>query len=274
MKRPLILTALGAVLTGCAAPAAAPLSQAPRSPLDDGGILWVKYAAEYRALTRQAYAEAARDLAGFVADPTWTALPTATDFANKPPAIIFDVDETVVSNIDFQIEHERPFSNAKMERWNRANVSTPVAGAAEFIAAARAAGVELFFVTNRPCRPIAGEAGDCPSEATTLADLAETGVHTDAGHLLMVGEKPDWKREKSVRQDWVAERFRVIMLFGDDLGDFARCVRTEPRAPCTTAATAESRLEAVDRHADRWGHGWYFMPNPMHGSWTSALPDR
>jgi predicted secreted acid phosphatase len=59
------------------------------------------------------------------------------------------------------------------------------------------------------------------------------------------------------------------MLIGDDLSDFIACVRESPRGPCTAAATSESRAKALAEHADFWGNGWYILPNPMHGSWTS-----
>ena len=65
-------------------------------------------------------------------------------------------------------------------------------------------------------------------------------------------------------------RSRFIMLFGDDLGDFLPCVRKRVYAPCTEPATRESRKAAVEKHAKYWGNGWYILPNPMYGSWTSA----
>ena len=36
------------------------------------------------------------------------------------------------------------------------------------------------------------------------------------------------------------------------------------------AATAASRQQMVNDHQRFWGRGWYVLPNPMHGSWTSA----
>ena len=59
------------------------------------------------------------------------------------------------------------------------------------------------------------------------------------------------------------------MLIGDDLSDFIPCVRATPAAPCTEAATADSRRRKVEQFSGYWGHGWYILPNPMHGSWLS-----
>ena len=70
--------------------------------------LWVKNSADYAALTRQVYGVAQRDLERFIADPTWSALPGQADAENLPPAVILDVDETVINNVDFQVVFERP----------------------------------------------------------------------------------------------------------------------------------------------------------------------
>ena len=63
-----------------------------------------------------------------------------------------------------------------------------------------------------------------------------------------------------------------LLLIGDDLGDFLPCVRTKPYAPCTEKATAASRMQMVEDSRLLWGNGWYILPNPMHGSWTPAIP--
>lgn len=253
-----------ALVAGCAT------QQPAHDPASDLGLLWVKHSAEYQALSRQAYQSATTALPGFIADKNWSALPDQTDAADLPPAVILDVDETVVSNVDFQLEFERPFANHKLDSWTRGTDATPITGVREFVAAARAQGVTVFFVTNRPCEPIAGNDDPCPQKGSTIDDIAEVGVVTDADHV-MLSEEQGWTREKSTRRDLVASTHRVIMLFGDDLGDFLPCVRTSPKRPCTAAATKASRAAAVKAHAGYWGNGWYILPNPMHGSWTSAF---
>ena len=112
--------------------------------------------------------------------------------------------------------------------------------------------------------------GACPQEAMTLQDLAETGIEADTDHLMLVGEQPDWTREKRFRQYHVAKTHRVIMLIGDDLGDFLPCVRAKPVGPCT-AATTQDRERVTLQHREYWGVGWYILPNPMHGSWTRFI---
>jgi 5'-nucleotidase (lipoprotein e(P4) family) len=265
-KTPALLPCLASVLLGaCASP---PVADTDRGP--ELGILWVRDSAEYRALALQAYAAAAKDLQGMINDVSWSALPDQVDADDLPPAIIFDVDETVVSNVEFQAELEPPFKNSKFDDWNDANVALPVPGAAEFVRLARDSGVEVFFVTNRPCETREGATDPCPQERITIEDLQEAGIPADAEHVMLSNEEPDWTREKKVRRDLIAQDYRVIMLIGDDLGDFIPCVRARPVAPCTEGATKASRERETEKYFALWGNGWYVLPNPMHGSWTSA----
>lgn len=241
------------------------------TPDKDLGLLWVKHAAEYDAITRQVYGFAQRDLQRFVDDTSWSAMPEQENAEHLPPAIIFDVDETVLSNVDFQLTFERPFANQKLDDWSKSRDAAPVAGLFEFATAAREAGVELFFITNRPCQPIEGDARACPQKDTTIEDIGELGIATDADHVMLSDEQPDWTREKIVRRKIVAQTHRVIMLMGDDLSDFVSCVREKAAAPCAEHTTHENRELAVKEFDHYWGAGWYILPNPMHGSWTNTF---
>jgi acid phosphatase len=240
---------------------------------DSLGIPWVRSAAEYDALTMQTYQVAARNLDVLLADKSWSAMPGQQGAESLPPAIILDVDETSLSNIGFQEQllKDGVFSHREFDRWHINNAANRMFGAPEFIALAREKGVEVFFITNRPCQPLDFAApGPCPQEGITLQDLAESGIATDADHLMLVGEEPDWEREKRGRQELIARSHRVIMLFGDDLGDFLPCVRAKPVAPCP-AASAADRDRLTLEYGGYWGFGWYMLPNPMHGSWTSYI---
>ncbi|MEX2494732.1 MAG: HAD family acid phosphatase [Woeseia sp.] len=236
----------------------------------DLGILWVRDSAEYQALSLQAYTTASRDLPAMIDDTSWSALPDQEDAASLPPAIIFDVDETLVSNVQFQVDLEPPFRNSKLDDWNAANEALPVPGAASFVQLARESGVSVFFITNRPCERKEGTSDPCPQKAVTIQDLRESGIPADERNVMLSHEQPGWTREKKVRRDLIARDYRVIMLVGDDLGDFIPCVRTKPVAPCTEAATMASRQRDTEKYASFWGKGWYVLPNPMHGSWISA----
>jgi acid phosphatase len=218
----------------------------------------------------QTYQTAAAALPEFIENTSWSAHPGQTDAGHLPPAVILDVDETVINNAKFQIVYEPPFSDAKLEQWNDEQTSEPVPGVVAFIAAARDAGVDVFFVTNRPCEPIEGNPDPCVQRQTKIRDIGELGIVTDAEHVLL-SEERGWDRAKIGRRDYIAQTHRIIMVFGDDLGDFVPCVRTRLYGPCTEPATTASRRTLVDEYSRFWGHGWYMLPGPMHGSWTSQL---
>ncbi|MBT8085420.1 MAG: hypothetical protein KJN72_09370, partial [Woeseia sp.] len=105
-----------------------------------GGILWVLNSAEFAANSLQTYRDATDDLVAKVNDKSWSALPEQTNAAHLPPAIIFDVDETVVSNVEFQLTLVPPFRDEDLNAWNDANKARAIPGVADFAKAARALG--------------------------------------------------------------------------------------------------------------------------------------
>lgn len=238
------------------------------SPENDLALLWVKHAAEYAAISIQVYQAAELALPGFINDTSWSAIPGQQHAENLPPAVILDVDETVVANVDFQLVYERPFSSSKMYDFYQANDAIPIPGVVEFIAAAKQAGVVVFYVTNRPCELIADNPDPCPQKRAVIEEILQIGIETDDTHVMLAGER-DWDRAKIGRREFIAKTHRVIMLFGDDLGDFVPCVRKKLYGPCTQPATPTSRRQLVAEHKSYWGHGWYILPGPTHGSWTS-----
>ncbi|HZD54203.1 MAG TPA: HAD family acid phosphatase [Woeseiaceae bacterium] len=269
MKRTLAVR----LLPGLIASTLAACAGQPGPGTDSGtdlGLRWVRDAAEWQALSLQVYAAASEDLPRFLNDRSWSALPGQRDAAELPPAIIFDVDDTLVSNVDFQIALEPPFRNSKFDDWNATYEARPVPGAAKFVQLAIDAGVEVFFVTNRPCEARPGVERFCPQQETTIHDLIETGIPANADRVMMAAEQADWTSEKRVRRDLIARDYRVIMLFGDDLADFIPCARKSVVPPCTEPATKALREATTDAHANYWGDGWYILPNPMYGSWTSV----
>lgn len=185
-----------------------------------------------------------------------------------PPAVVLDVDETVVSNIDFQISFERPFTNRKLYDYYQQHPAIPVAGVIEFVAAARDAGVTVFFVTNRPCELIDDNPDPCPQKTGVIHELESIGIDVDPAYV-MLADQNGWDRAKIARREQIAESYRVIMLIGDDLGDFVPCVRTKLYGPCAEPATKEGRRLLVELYSEYWSNGWYILPGPTHGSWTS-----
>jgi len=236
----------------------------------DWAVLWVREAAEFDALAMQAYRAAADDLPRLIADRSWTAMPGQKNYGQLPPAIILDVDETLLSNVGFQEILVGPFENSDHDDWNATHEAAAIPGAATFAKMAREQGVELFFLTNRPCQIKTGVAGSCPQETVTVQDLNEAGIPADTDHVMLANERSHWDREKFTRRNLIAQNYRIVMVIGDDLSDFIPCVRKEVYEPCDEGATVASRRSQTELYSSYWGSGWYVLPNPMHGSWTTV----
>ena len=251
------------VINGCAT-TPAPTSAAA-IPL---AVPWVRNSVEYQAAALQTFQHAEGLLETLLADRSWSALPHQTNAAGKPAAIILDVDETVLDNSLYQEREGGRYDPATWDSWIAERSAVAVPGVIQFLASARALGITPFFVTNRPCRQRLGSPAACPQEQETLDNLKDLGIETDAQRLMLLKEQRAWGREKQSRRDLIARDYRVIMLFGDQLGDFVACARSSIETPCTVAATAGSRRALFVKHGAYWGRGWYMLPNPMYGSWT------
>ncbi|HEU5467699.1 MAG TPA: HAD family acid phosphatase [Steroidobacteraceae bacterium] len=284
-----IPAAAAACLAACAGQPAQPASTAARpdrcggQPIfaagGDRATLWVRNSSEFRAASEAIYRAAQDALARGLADPSWSAEPSQTgDFSALPPAVVMDIDETVLDNSEPQAEmllngtcfDEFPKA---WDDWIAKRRAPAVPGAAEFIRAARAATdgagrpVRVFFITNRECASRAGSDAACPQQDDTLANLEALGLASPAlaEELMLKGERPEWESEKLPRRQAVASSHRVILNVGDDLADFLPGVRR---------ATVAEREQARCARAEYWGRRWFLVPNPMYGSWLVALgPD-
>lgn len=238
-------------------PPAGAVVQTTCTGADLDGTLWLQTAVEAEGLARQAYAVAARMLEAALADPGWTAaLEQQGEFSRLPPAVILDVDETVLDNSPFEaraLRRGEPFETVRWKEWVARAEALPRPGAVEFCRAAAARGVAVIFVTNR----------DADEEEATRENLRRAGFPLDtvADPLLTKGEKPEWGSDKGTRRAYVAATHRVLLLVGDDLGDFVSGARSD----------LPQRRELAQAHRDAWGTRWIVLPNPVYGSWERAL---
>jgi len=214
-------------------------------------------AAEYRASTLQAYAVAQVALDAALADGMRTAAPEQEgDVRDLPPAVILDVDETVLDNSPYQAwlaQEGRRFEPETWSAWVEARKAKAVPGAREFTLYAASKGVTVFYVTNR----------DVSGEAATHDNLKAQGFPMGDGEtdvLLLKNERPEWGSAKGTRRAEVAAKYRVVMLVGDNLGDFTD----------QSEGSIDQRGAIVEHHGDRWGTRWVMIPNPMYGGWEKA----
>jgi 5'-nucleotidase (lipoprotein e(P4) family) len=127
-------------------------------------------------------------------------------------------------------------------------------GAVDFAKAVAARGATVYFVTNR----------ETPGEAEgTLANLRALGfpIAADGSNVLMRGDARAPGRDKGERRRWIGARHRVVLVLGDNLGDFLD----------GASASRSVRQQLMAPYADWWGRRWFMLPNPSYGSWESAL---
>lgn len=236
--------------------------------------LWMQTAAEYRANTMQTFKAAEMQLKKAVDDKSWTAaLEQSGNFGDKPPAIVLDVDETVLDNSPYQasnVLNNKPFEGASWDAWVAKASARAIPGAADFLSKARSLGIAVVFLTNRECRERPGNSEKCPQHEETLRNLQSAGLldgditDEDRKRLLLKYQQEGWSSEKKSRRSYLAERYRIIMLFGDDLGDFLPDVKKN--------ITSAERAQQVDKNSAKWGTKWFALPNPTYGSWQRVLP--
>ena len=219
--------------------------------------LWVQTSVEYRAVAKQTYRAAGANLVRAVRDPRWTAAleQEGTDTSALPPAVVLDLDETVLDNSVYQarlIAAGKTFSDETWQAWVKEARAGSVPGAVEFLKMAAALGVEAVFITNRVC-----DAGN--AEDPTVRVLRAHGVPFQPTNLMC----KQGVSEKSARRQTAAAKYHLMMLFGDDFRDFVSLPKERD--------TLAGRLEAAESR-DFWlGERWFMLPNPMYGSWETTL---
>ena len=231
----------------------------PAIPLRDthedlNSVLWVQTSAEFWALTSTTYNSAQVVLEQAKSQKSWSAaLEQNPGYENLPPAVILDLDETVLDNSRAQGQSVLDRTGYLQDRWNawvHTVAAEAIPGAQSFIDVAQKNGVKVFFVTNR----------SLAEQEDTLKNLAALGITASDETVLCLGEN-GWTSDKTARRAEIAKSYRVLLLVGDDMNDFVSTVKLTPT----------QRVALAKTHADRWGKSWILLPNTMYGSWERAL---
>ncbi len=249
------LALAAATLAGLSAACAS----APSTQANLDATLWVQTSAEYRAVTRSVYLAALENLPALLADSTRSAaLEQESGFSGLPPAVVLDVDETVLDNSPYQARlliNGTSYDSDTWAEWVNERAAAAVPGALEFTNGASDLGITVFYVTNRRAS----------QEQATRDNLVALGlpIRSDIDVMLTRGEEPDWGSPKSSRRRAVAGTHRVLMVVGDDLNDFVD----------VDGLGVRERDQLEERYGEYWGDRWRMLPNPTYGSWERALFD-
>lgn len=220
--------------------------------------LWVQNSAEFDALNLQAYRTAETYLQKAIDDKNWYAAieQDGQDVSELPPAIILDIDETILDNSPFQarmIEQNSDFDIDEWNKWSLEGQADAIAGSVSLTQKAAELGITVFYITNREALTKEATRENMENLGFALSDEIDT--------IMLVGEKENWTSAKIERRNVIAADYRIIMLFGDDLNDFLPAKNM----------TQEERDDLVFNNIENWGTKWFVLPNPNYGSWEQAL---
>lgn len=212
----------------------------------EGAVLWQQSSGERRALSYQTFALARmkldRDL-------------RVNRHLRKPRAVIVDLDETILDNgiyegmlLKNRVNHnEKDFTD-----WIDRAEATAVPGALEFLRYAASRGVRVFYITNR---------NDVQKQGTAT-NLKKLGFPNVNEKTLLVQTDPKASSKEPRRQS-VGAKYRIVLLMGDDLNDFARVFED--------SKTVDSRIAAADQFREEFGKQFILLPNAMYGNWELSI---
>ena len=148
--------------------------------------------------------------------------------------------------------NDKVFTGPLWTQFVNSGVSEEIPGALDFLKYADQKGVKLFYVSNRTAE----------EEAGTRKNLERLGfpMGGNVDTFLMARKKPDWGSAKGTRRAFVAKDYRVLLMLGDNFGDFTDAYR----------GSEAERLKAYEDNKARWGREWIMLANPAYGSFESA----
>tara|TARA_Y100000816_G_scaffold288044_1_gene271853 strand:+ start:519 stop:1286 length:768 start_codon:yes stop_codon:yes gene_type:complete len=200
--------------------------------------VWTQNAAEYRALCYQAFNTARMNLN------------LALKEADKPLAIITDVDETVLDNSPYDgklILKNTSYNRESWVEWGNLEKAEAIPGSLEFLKYASEKGVEIFYISNRYSEQL----------ESTVNNLKNLGFPNAKKSNVLLREDD---RSKSDRRKSVTDYYNVIMLIGDNLADFNDEFESK---------LAKERTNYTDQMSDSFGTKLIVLPNPNYGDWES-----
>ena len=250
--------------TATAEPPTTATAPAASNPAHDNlnAVAWVQTSVEYKALSEQTYRAAADHLDKALKEKNWDALvpeERGNAATGLKPAVVMDVDETVLDNSPYQarlIRDGADYDEVTWAQWVAEKKAKPVPGVVDFAKAANAKGVTILYISNR---------AEHLKEAT-LANLKAAGlpVADDSVFLGLGTFVKDCEQngsEKNCRRKLAGQKYRVLMQFGDQIGDFVQVVSN----------TRGDRDKLYAEYHDWFGERWWMLPNPTYGSWEPAL---
>ena len=202
--------------------------------------------AEYQAVSQTIYRAAADKLDLALGEKNWDALvpgERGNAATGLPPAVIMDVDETVLDNSPYQarlVRDDKEFDDLTWDAWVAEKKAKPLPGVVDFAKAASAKGVTILYLSNRAEH----------LQAATLANLKSAGMPVKDDSVFLglgtfVKDCEQHGSDKNCRRKLAGQQYRVLMQFGDQLGDFTQILANTTRR----SRAALCRIQGLVRRA-------------------------
>jgi 5'-nucleotidase (lipoprotein e(P4) family) len=252
-------TASAASAESAPAPTATPVVAA-----DDNlnAVVWSQTALEHDLIYLETYRSAQSQLLTALKDKNWDALPSddrISPYKGLKPAVILDIDETVLDNSPYQarlIRNGGEYNEADWAKWCKEERARALPGVAEFAQFAVKHGVAVIYISNR-----AQDLDQATIDNLRKVGLPVSGSDAFLGLGTVLRGCDQVGTEKNCRRQLVSQHYRVLMQFGDQLGDFATVLSN----------TAAGRTQAMAPYTKWIGSRWFVLPNPTYGAWEPAL---
>ena len=204
--------------------------------------LFVQHAAEFKALTYQAYNIAKYRLSEAVKN----------NKAKKKLAVVLDIDETVLDNspqFGTQIRDTTEYPKC-WDEWVKLAQAEPVAGAPSFLKLADSLGVKIFYVSNRKNYLLDPTIKNLRNKKLPQVDSSSV--------LLRTGKRSKEPRRQSI----ISQGYEIALLLGDNLGDFSEVFDVR---------SCDERGKIVKQNNQDFGDKFIILPNPVYGTWLGNL---
>lgn len=204
-------------------------------------LLWSQYSAEAQALYLQAYNVATSALIGYknTAD-------------GLPAAVTLDIDETVLDNSPFNVHLLREgyeYSEDYWAEWCERREALPLPGALAFTKLADSLNIAVYYVSNRKVNLL----------DATIDNLQKFGFpNADSSHVLLKTNTSS----KDERREQIRENYEIILLLGDNLGDFDGLFDDR---------STDFGKSEVKNYSEEFGRRFIVFPNPIYGSWVRPI---
>lgn len=250
MKKGLLLSACLLLVLSFSLSAQKPAEQAKRAYNRLlNATCWYRFSAEMTALYYQGFNIARLRLDESLAQNT----------AQKPLAVVVDIDETMLDNSPYEtVVITQGDQKDGWYEWTMKASAKALPGALEFAKYAESKGVHIFYITNR----------DYQEHAATLLNLQREGFPFATDDHLLTRSDTAFSNgntsSKMGRRAKVSATHEIVLLIGDNLNDFSEVFEDR---------SIDNGKEAVEKNKALFGQKYIVLPNPMYGAWEKPLFD-